>query len=581
MMRGFIGTGTRRTAAALLFLAALPSAAGARWVFPQPARFRGEGFHGVAVEGWDYDTNGDGRADWRKLDTDGDGVVDVYHVDRDSDGSFDARISRAERARAAARHLIICVDSVPHALMEELWREGRFRDFNPPSRLISTFPSDTNPAFAEILGTAKTPGIENRYFDRRRNRVTGGARDHLVRPNPRTDRTFHSAFDYEQHPRFGALIYVAPYMVADRDLRAARRTFWRLHRERPADEPIFLYIGSTDAIGHREGREGMRRQLLRLEEMLNEILHATEGDIRVSLFSDHGNNFVPSGRLVDLDGHLARHGFILAGSIRDGRDAVAPRFGLVGAAVLYADPRNRRPLAEALATLEGADFAVFEEGGEAVVIGARGSARISARGDRYACAIEEGDPLALGPIIEAMRGRGEMDDEGFADDASWFEALEGHVYPDVLRRLHEAVHNHVVNVPDVFVSLLDGYCSGSAFFTGAIDLKGTHGSAAAGQTLGIAMGNAGPLPPFIRGSDLMAAIGEPELRRTPPPPTPTGTPTPAPTETPEPAPTETPEPAPTESPATALEPSPPAPTRTVPPGRRRPFRERLTGPDAE
>lgn len=568
--------------------------------FPAPQIHEARPFDGIPVTNRDYDFDGDLRPEFRKQDLDGDGVVDRYLKDLDGDGTFDLSIPKAPEADRALRHLIICVDSVPFSVMDALWRQGRFRDFYPPGRVISTFPSDTNPAFADLFGMEKTPGIENRYFDRLRNRVVGGAWDHMVR---RTGATFHAAFDYEQHPRYGALIYLAPYAVADHDLARCRAVFRRLLREKPADRPILLYIGSTDALAHREGREGLTRHLLMLERMLDEIIFETAGEVRISLFSDHGNNLVPSGQLVDLQRHLSRNGFRVAGSLRSPRDVVVPRFGLVGVACLYTRKENRAEVAQALTSLKGVDYSVYENDGACIVEGARGKAVISRNGRRYRYEMLSGDPLSLGGIVAEMQRRGELDKQGYADDAAWFEATGLHVYPDILRRLSDAVENHVVNRPDVFVSLEDGYCYGSGFFVNMIALRGTHGSANAAQTNGMAMSTDRPVPGVIRAEEMMTALGavrpggppaspigaapaEPpdaEPRREPENPAPpVTTATPAPTATPTAEPTPTPTAVPTSTctpmPQPSSTPTAPPPTATVSPATRTPAPTRTRRP---
>ncbi|MEJ2744579.1 MAG: alkaline phosphatase family protein [bacterium] len=528
--------------------------------FPKPSVFYSEGISSAAIAGWDYDINDNGKVDYRKKDLDNDGVVDFYYIDRDFDGSFETITDKSTLPKEALRHLIVCVDSTPYSFMTELWRDGHFRDFHQPSRLISTFPSDTNPAMTEIFGTGKTPGIEDRYYDREEHKIVGGKWDHIVRKNRLTDASFHGVFDYEQHPRYGALMYVAPYLVSDHDLKRFRRAFWRCYFSKPPDEPIILYVGSTDAIGHKCGREGLKRQLLKLERILDEIVCATGGTLRISLFSDHGNNLVNSDTMIDLESHLAKHGFRLATALTKEGDVVVPRFGLVGDVCLYTDEENKGPLAEALTSLDGVDFAIYEEGGETVVVSARGRAKIGRRDDRYRYRMIEGDPLGLADAIKELDDYENIDADGFADDDLWFEAMEGHVYPDILRRAMDAMTNHVVNRPDVMLSLKEGFCCGSGAFGKLIDLKGTHGSASAAQSLGMAMSNVEPLPDYIRGSDLMQLLdmSKPEITPTE---SPTATPTVqmSPASTPSAAPT-----APTESPTetpTATE----TPTPTITP----------------
>jgi hypothetical protein len=558
--------------------------------FPRPKIFHGEGLGSAAVAGWDYDVNGDGLVDYRKKDLDGDGVVDFYFIDRDFNKSFETVIERSTLPKEAQRRLVICVDSVPYTLMAELWRDGHFRDFHHPSRLISAFPSDTNPAMTEIFGTEKTPGVEDRHYDREEHRIVGGKWDHMVRKNRSTDTSFHRVFDYEEHPRYGALMYVAPYLVSDHDLKQCRKAFWRCYISKPPDEPIMLYVGSTDAITHKCGREGLERQLLRLEGMLDEIICATGGALRISLFSDHGNNLVNSDTMIDLESHLGRHGFRLATALTKEGDVVVPRFGLVGDVCLYTDKENRAPLAEALKSLEGVDFALYEKGGESFVVSARGKAKIGRLDDRYRYQPIEGDPLGLAEALKELDDYENLDADGFADDDLWFRALEGHDYPDILKRAMDAMTNHVVNRPDVVLSLKDGFCYGSGAFGKLINLLGTHGSANAAQSLGMVMSTAGPLPDYVRGADLLGLLDvkkselvptemptmqmSPSSTPTPTAPAVTVTPAETPTEqmSPAPVPSETPtaqmSPAPKMSPAPQMSPSstptPTAPAPTAP-----------------
>jgi hypothetical protein len=539
------------------FTAASPAAEG----FPRPKIYYGEDLNGAPTTGWDYDLNGDGRTDYRKKDLDGDGVVDLYLNDRDFNGSFETVTEKSKLARGAQRHLIICVDSVPYSVMEELWREGHFRDFYQPSRVISTFPSDTNPALTEIFDTGKTPGMEDRYYDREKNRIIGGKWDHMVRRNRLTDMSFHGVFDYEEHPRYGALMYVAPCLVSDHDLERCRTVFWECYPKKSPREPIMLYIGSTDAISHKRGREGIRRQLLILEGILDEILYAAAGELRVSLFSDHGNNLVYSDPMIDLGGHLARHGFRLTTSLTRENDVVVPRLGLVGDVCMYTDHWNAESLAETLTTLRGVDFALYEKDGDIYAVGARGKAKISRRGERYRYQIIEGDPLGLAHVLKELEEYENLDGEGFADDDLWFEATKGHRYPDILRRAVVAITNHVVNRPDVILSLEEGFCYGSGAFVKMIDLLGTHGSARDTQSVGMAMSTSDPLPDYIRGPDLMAVLGEQKLELAPKV---TLTATPRPTATPTPTATSTATATPTETPmATPTATSTPTPTPTA------------------
>src|SRR5262249_55603513 len=74
---------------------------------------------------------------------------------------------------SSPRRLVIVLDGVPYQTIVDLRAEGRFRHFFEPARMISTFPSLTNPAMIEILHESDSPGYEDHYYDRERNRLLG------------------------------------------------------------------------------------------------------------------------------------------------------------------------------------------------------------------------------------------------------------------------------------------------------------------------------------------------------------------------------------------------------------------------
>jgi hypothetical protein len=475
----------------------------------QISMFKRQAFHAPVITGWDYDTNSDDAMDFGKRDTDNDGVIDTYRYDTDYNGSLET--SHIKGAALPARHLVIFIDSIPYDLMEELWEDGYFRDFFSPGRVISTFPSDTNPAFTEMFDTEPMPGIEDRYYDRKRNKVVGGKWDHIVRRYKKSDTSFHAFFDYEQHPRYGALIYLLPYPIADHDIEQCYRAYWKTLARQPDKDPVILYIGSTDAIGHKKGRAGMRRQLLKIEQMINEIIYKTRGTVQISLISDHGNNLVKSNRIAPLGKALAEHAYELSNtSINGDRSIVIPRFGLVNDVCVYTGEADKEKVADILAHTPGVDFALYEKEGDYYVIDEQGNAKISARDTAYRYETLTGDPFDLGDVIVHMQQSNMIDKDGFAQDADWFTMTKNHRYPDIIKRSVTALTNHAINRPDVFLSLKDGYCYGNPLFNSLITLLGTHGAATDTSSNGIVMNTHRPSPDYVRISDVLRTLGIPQ-----------------------------------------------------------------------
>lgn len=517
--------------ASAFVVASLCPNAGARPPSP-PVVHVGEPFAGRPVTSWDYDLDGDNRTDLRKQDMDGDGVVDRYLTDRDADGLFDLAAAKESSDGAPRRHLVICLDSVPFHEMERLWGEGHFRDFFPPSRVIGAFPSDPAGAFPRIFGGRAHAAAEERRFDRASNRPLAGGVG-----------AAGTVFDCEVPPPRGLAARLFARRRTDPDLARCRAALLPTRDEKKAGEPIVIFIRSTGEASRRGGREGLVSRLLEVERMIDEIFFRAAGAVRVSVFSPNGAALSGSAPLRGIKGRLRRKGFVLSDSLDGPRDVVAEEEGGAGGFRVYTAAANRPALAAALAALDGIDFCVYPEGGGFIVEGPRGRAAVSLDGGRFRCALLSGDPLRLGGTMARMRRDGEMDENGFADDAAWLAATRSHIYPDILRRIADAAPGSGEG-PDLLVSVADGFCLGG----GRAPMRGIRGSATGAQTIGMAMSSARPLPAVMRIAEVAAAVleavpeGTPEPTGTPlPTAEPTGTPLPAagPSATPEPAAIET------------------------------------------
>ena len=123
---------------------------------------------------------------------------------------------------------MLVLDGVPYRTVTALRAEGRFRAFRDPARMISTFPSLTNPAMIEILRAEDSPGYEDHYFDRERNRMVGGIQDRM-RGDKFVRGTFRESFDYHGPAFVGSFAYVAAplgaMIVAEADLAGFKRAF--------------------------------------------------------------------------------------------------------------------------------------------------------------------------------------------------------------------------------------------------------------------------------------------------------------------------------------------------------------------
>src|SRR5262245_17230837 len=405
---------------------------------------------------------------------------------------------------SAPRRLVIVLDGVPYQTIAELRAEGRFRRFKNPARMISTFPSLTNAAMIEILHAEDSPGYEDHYYDRERNRLLGTIQDRL-NGGKFIRGTFRETFDYHAPAFKGSLAYIAAPLgaiaVAQLDLAGFRKAFRKFDSK--SDAPLFVaYIGETDSLAHLGGKKPLKSFLRTLDRTVEELISESDGRLEVEIFSDHGNNYADHTS-VKLNDAINAAGFKTEKSLKSSKSVVLPKHGLVGSSMLFTNPENRAPLAEVCAKAKGVDFVVYQSGEDVIeLVSVRGRARVSRDGERFRYEDGGGDPLGLLPIIELMKLRGAIDSDGFASREDWWHATMRHRYADPLRRLFDGFSKYVKNRADVIVSYEDGYLLGSPFLSIFAQMPATHGNLPAGETVGFALATRQELGEAVRGYEL-------------------------------------------------------------------------------
>jgi hypothetical protein len=261
---------------------------------------------------------------------------------------------------------------------------------------------------------------------------------------------------------------------------------------------------------HIRGPQRLSVALSSLDKILKEI-HASCGDeTEIVLFSDHGMN-LEENRRVNLQTHLRRHGYTVAGNLQKGdrRSVSVPAFGLCSYAALYcADDETAAQVSDSLVGLEGVDFSIHREGDAAVSVkGAQGTARIHRRSDSggdtsYRYEQVTGDPLELASVIDGLREEGLLDRDGYARDAAWYARTSSHIYPDALSNLFQSLHApRVGHTADVLVSLRDGYYYGDSVFSRLMRLAATHGNALRASSTAFMMSTHRTLPEYVRADE--------------------------------------------------------------------------------
>jgi hypothetical protein len=389
----------------------------------------------------------------RHIDLDGDGRTDVFRV-------YEGQGMREIRAPAPEsdplRTVVLAIDAIPYDLFAELQREGRFRAFFPAARMLAPFPSLTDVGFTAIFRTAPSAAYEDKYFDRRANRMGGGLGER-VSGQYKDLAPFHAVFDWEP-PRFwGGFIYLEPERVALAELNRIEALL-----DRSEDRELVLYLGSTDGLGHEDGWDALAEHLKRIDAVLERWLARGAGDRRIVLLSDHGLSRGATRRF-DLESALERGGFKLSDRLDNPRDVVAPAYGLIGSIQLYTACGAEAAVARAVAAQEGADFATWRVAGGFAAVDRKGPTDLSARPDS--------------------------------------------AYPELRRRVTDGVRDHTRHPASVLVSLDEGWHYGLSLFEPFVSMEGTHGAARYLSSVGFLASNVEPLPSWVRAEDVWPHLG--------------------------------------------------------------------------
>lgn len=383
-------------------------------------------------------------------------------------------------SQSRPRRLLLCLDGVPHKLIEEAKSRGLFDSFGPPARLLSPFPTMTNVALSAMLGASPPAGYESLYFDRNARELRGGIRKYIGRRTPdKVPSSYMDDLDYQEPLPFEFLIYVAPEKVWRADMQRFRERFKLASQTRD----YFAFLKATDGLLHAQGPERLAVALESLDNILREIQEFCGNETEIVMFSDHGMN-LEENRRVDLSSTLQRRGFRV----------VIPAFGLCSYAAIYCQDDQRIPeTATASVEVTGIDFAVYKDGADVVVESARGRARIEyhAAVDSYRYVTGKGDPLQLGSYSN-----------GLATDAEWFERTAGHRYPNAVANIYKSLFTpRVKHTADILLSLHDGYYYGWSPFGRFVRLAATHGNALQSSSNAFLMSTHQHLPAYIRADE--------------------------------------------------------------------------------
>jgi len=440
-----------------------------------------------------YDTNGDGKDDyWQILNRQGRKVEILF--DKNVPESDD-HVRLDEIPAHAVPHFIIALDGVPYSLVKELYEQGHFRLFYPPSRLISCFPSMTDLAFNQMFGGRKPLAYEAEYFDREKNRIMPGNDVYLSGENADWARklSYRGSFTKD------SLAYLIPEQIFEEELRGIKEVLSKSQKD-----TVVVYSVATAGLGTRGGREGIIKYLRTMDRFCEQLVFERHGRLKITLLADHGHNMSGRGR-VSFDRLLEEAGFRMSDRLESPRDVVTIKYGLVTYAAFFTARPDK--VAEVVLADPATTFACYPQADGVVVQTLDAKALVREKGGNYSYTAEYGDPLLLGDIIPRLRLQGQVNERGFIDDRALFDATAAHIYPDPLRRIWQAFNGLVKKPADLIVCLKDGYCHGSKLFEVMIGrATSTHGSLNQLNSATFVLTMLGDLPAHLRLDEVMGQL---------------------------------------------------------------------------
>ena len=330
--------------------------------------------------------------------------------------------------------------------------EGYF----PVSRMVSTFPSTSDVAWTDILGSHPLPGYQRTYFSTAANSL-------ISNNGVTTTVEYERQMDWQVESSFiRSMGYIYSVHTFEYEMHEMVKNFWNA---RTKDGNYYAYFRASDDAQHLD--RDILSMLCMLDKQLQELrarYKALEGrDLQIVILSDHGHNHAGPGRRVEVETFLKKAGYRISESIVNPKDVVLPTAGIEDWVEIHNSPAETERLAQRLTQLKGVDiltsripdqtnrFLVMNSKGERAVIEWKPAK------NAYRYSIENGDPLNYRPMIESLARKNLLDADGFAAADDWMAATMTNRYPLALERIVRGLTRVVLNPATILISLDNQY----------------------------------------------------------------------------------------------------------------------------
>lgn len=402
-------------------------------------------------------------------------------------GSVPAAYSAALPAR-----LILCVDGVSYrdvvALQQgvtykdihgrKFHRQAFNQDYFPVSRLVSTFPSISDPSWSEILDNKPPPGYQRTYFDASKN-------SEVSLNGVTSSEEYEEQMTWQMEGGFHRMMgYAAPKRAFQYEVNTIIKGFLNT---RDGRTNYYALIHTTDSAQHLSG--DIFSMLSMLDEklrLLRTVYRASEGkELEILLLSDHGNNHAGGGKRVAVRGFLKHAGYRITKSIGNTNDIVLPTAGVESWIEIHNSPASTEALVSLLTHLKGVDIVTAELPGktnEFLImnsIGERALIEWNSARNSYRYSAERGDPIGYLPVVATLAKKNALDSAGFASADAWMAETLTHHYPIALERIVRGHTCVALNPASIIVSLKNGYIHSGWIIKRGLALTksgGTHGA---------------------------------------------------------------------------------------------------------
>ncbi|MDB6026987.1 MAG: hypothetical protein JWM68_3210 [Verrucomicrobiales bacterium] len=400
-------------------------------------------------------------------------------------------VSAIPSVAALPARLILLLDGVSYRDMNALqegirskdskgredYRQGFHQGYFPVTRLVSTFPSISDPAWTEILGNRPTVGYQRTYFSTvEHSEVSLNGVTSLVE----YEKQMTGPLDSDARRVMG---YLFPLKSFKHEVNTLVENFLKSGGD---VTNYYSLIHSTDVAQHLSG--DILSMLCLLDEKLQElraVYRRREGkELEILILSDHGNNHAGIGKRVGIGSFLKKAGYRRSKSIQHPKDIVLPTAGIESWVEMHNSPTETERLVPLLSHLEGVDIVTAQAPDQTnrfIVVNSKQERAViewNAEKNSFRYATETGDPLGYRPVMEALAKKGQLDADGFATADHWMDETFTHRYPLALERI---VHGHTqaaLNPASILISLKNEYVHCEWLIRGGVLLVksgGTHG----------------------------------------------------------------------------------------------------------